>query len=332
MKLLKRTSSKHRPTRIFFAVDIHGSEPTFRKFVNAARFYQADALVFGGDLMGKAVVPMVRQAGGSHRAFFLGEVHDLEDPESTTAFKTSVERTGFYWIVVDPDEYASYSADSAAVDGLFVRLARERLAAWMAFAEERLARSGVRCFLTGGNDDMPEVLSVLEEEAGAAAQHCEHRVVELDDQHTMITVGYSTPTPWGTPREATEEEMAGLIDASVTKVPDPARCVFNLHAPPLDSGLDRCVKLDTSTDPPTPVSVGGRPVYIGGGSRAVRDAIQKYQPVVGLHGHIHESPGQISYGRTRSFNPGSEYGQGVLNGVVVSIRDGELVGYQHTCG
>jgi Icc-related predicted phosphoesterase len=115
-------------------------------------------------------------------------------------------------------------------------------------------------------------------------------------------------------------------------VPDPARCVFNLHCPPLDSGLDRCVKLDTSTDPPTPVTTGGRPTYAGGGSRAVRDAIQTYQPLVGLHGHIHESPGQIAYGRTRCFNPGSEYGQGVLNGVMLYIRDGELAGYQHTCG
>jgi uncharacterized protein len=329
---MKRGSSKHRPTRVFFAVDIHGSEPTFRKFVNAARFYEAGVLLFGGDLMGKAVVPIVRQSGGAHRAFFLGEVHDLEGPEAMATFKQGVERAGFYWIEVDPEEYGSFSADSAAVDRLFIRLARERLSAWVRFAEERLAGSGVRCFLTGGNDDMPEVLSVLEEEGGVAVQPCEDRVVELDDQHTMITVGYSTPTPWDTPREATEERIAQLIEASMAKVPDPSRCVFNLHVPPLDSGLDRCVKLDTSTDPPRPLAMAGRPVYFGAGSGAVREAIQTYQPLVGLHGHIHESPGQITYGRTRCFNPGSEYGQGVLNGVVVSIRAGELTGYQHTCG
>jgi Icc-related predicted phosphoesterase len=332
VKLLKRSPSKRRPTRVFFAVDIHGSDPTFRKFVNAARVYEADVLVFGGDLMGKAVVPIVRQNGGAHRAFFLDEVHDLDGPEAMAAFTAGVERAGFYWIVVDPEEYDSYNADSAAVDRLFIRLARDRLAAWMRFAEERLAATGVRCFLTGGNDDMPEVLSVLEEEAGAAVQPCEDRVVELDEQHTMITVGYSTPTPWDTPREATEEQVAHLIEASMARVPDPARCVFNIHVPPLDSGLDRCVKLDASTDPPTPIRMAGRPVYVGGGSRAVREAIQTYQPAVGFHGHIHESPGQITYGRTRCFNPGSEYGQGVLNGVVVSIRDGQLVGYQHTCG
>jgi Icc-related predicted phosphoesterase len=179
---------------------------------------------------------------------------------------------------------------------------------------------------------MPEVLSVLEEEGGAAVHPCEGRVVELDGEHTMITVGYSTPTPWDTPREATEEQMADLIEASVSRVPDPTRCVFNLHAPPLDSGLDRCVKLDASTDPPTAVAMSGRPLFVGAGSRAVREAIRKYEPVVGLHGHIHESPGQITYGRTRCFNPGSEYGQGVLDGVLVSVRDGRLVGYQHTSG
>jgi Icc-related predicted phosphoesterase len=179
---------------------------------------------------------------------------------------------------------------------------------------------------------MPAVLSVLEEGSGVHVLPSEGRVVNLDERHTMITVGYSTPTPWDTPREATEDELSRMIEGSASTVPDPARCVFNLHCPPLDSGLDRCMKLDTTGDAPSPIVKGGRPVYFGAGSRAVREALKAYQPVVGLHGHIHESPAQMVYGRTRCFNPGSEYAQGVLDGVVVSLRDGRLEGYQHTCG
>jgi Icc-related predicted phosphoesterase len=130
----------------------------------------------------------------------------------------------------------------------------------------------------------------------------------------------------------TEGELARFIDDAVSGVPDTGRCVFNVHVPPLDSGLDRCLKLDATTDLPTVVKDAGRPVYYGAGSQSVREAIQRYQPMVSLHGHIHESPGQIRYGRTRSFNPGSEYMRGVLSGLIVSIRDGELVGYQHTTG
>jgi Icc-related predicted phosphoesterase len=321
------------PSRIFFASDLHGSDVAFRKFVNAARFYEVDTLVFGGDLMGKTLIPMVEQAGGRHVAEFQGSRHEVDDPESLRALQKRVGDTGSYWAVMGPDEYDSLAEDRAAVEDLFRALAAERLREWVALAEERFSGSSVRMFLTGGNDDDPDVLSVLDD--AASTDHVvasEHRVVELDAEHTMITIGYSTPTPWNTPREATEEEIAEAIGESMAAVPDPSRCVFNVHVPPIGSGLDRCVKLDTSTDPPTPVMAGGRPEYTRGGSQAVLDAIRAYQPAVGLHGHIHESPGRIRYGRTKCFNPGSEYGQGILNGVLLSLKRGEITSYQHTVG
>jgi Icc-related predicted phosphoesterase len=331
VNLLRRTSTA-RPTRIFFAADLHGSEAAFRKFVNAARFYRADVLVFGGDLTGKATVPVVAQPDGTRRAELHGRTHTLDGDDAVRAFTRTVENVGFYWALMDRDEYIALEEDPAAVERLFVRVASERLAAWIAFAQERLIESGVRLYLTGGNDDMPEVLTVLDQADREVVIPCEHQMVELDGSHTMITVGYSTPTPWDSPREATEDELARFIDESLAKVPEPGRCVFNLHVPPLDSGLDRCVKLDPTGDIPRAVKDAGRPVYYGAGSRAVRDAVRRYQPPVGLHGHIHESPGQIRYGRTRCFNPGSDYGRGVLSGLIVSLRAGELVGYQHTTG
>ena len=332
MSLFGRKPSEGRPTTLFFAADVHGSDVTFRKFVNAARFYSADALVFGGDLMGKALVPIIEQEGGTYRADHAGNPQTLQDGEALKAFQKQVENVGFYWVIVEPEEYRALAEDRPALDRLFEKLARDRLASWVAFAQERLSGSGVRCYLTGGNDDAPAVLSVLDEATEEPIVPCEHRVVELDDEHTMITVGYSTPTPWDTPREATEEEIAAAIDASLANVPDPSRCVFNIHVPPIDSGLDRCIKLEASGDGPIPVTVAGHPLYFGAGSRSVLEAIREHQPVVGLHGHIHESPGRARYGRTQCFNPGSEYGQGILRGLLVSIQSGRLVGYQRTAG
>ncbi len=320
-----------RPTRVFFAADIHGSQPTFRKFVNAATFYEVDALVFGGDLMGKAVVPIVRR-NGTYRARFQDRDEEFT-ADGLQAFTRAVERPGFYWRVLDGDEHARIVADPLAKHGLFHDLASERLAHWLALAEERLAGTGVRLYLTGGNDDEPAVLDTLDRHDGDRVIACEGRTVELDDEHTMITVGLSTPTPWDTPREAGEDEIARAIQAAADLVPDVGRCVFNLHCPPKDTPIDTCLKLAVRAgELPRPVRRAGRFVTTGGGSVAVREAIARYQPLVALHGHIHESGGRFRIGRSQTFNPGSEYAQGVLQGVIVSLRDGRLVSYQHTQG
>ena len=320
-----------RPTRLFFAADLHGSQPTFRKFLSAASFYDVDVLVFGGDLMGKALVPIVRRDGG-FRASFQGR-DEAFDADGLAAFAKAVEQPGFYWQVFDEDEYAAVESDPFAKQECFRRLASARLGEWLALAEERLQGTGVRLWMTGGNDDEPAVLETLDRHDGTNVLASEGRVVDLDDEHTMITVGLSSPTPWDTPREAPEEAIAAAIDASASMVGDPSRCVFNLHCPPKDTPIDTCLKLEVRPgELPRPVRDAGRFVTTGGGSVAVREAITRYQPLVGLHGHIHESGGRFRLGRTQTFNPGSEYGQGVLQGVIVSLQDGRLASYQHTQG
>jgi uncharacterized protein len=319
------------PTRIFFAADIHGSQVTFRKFLAAAEFYGVDALVFGGDLMGKALVPIVRTNGGYH-ASFQGRDEEFE-ADGLDAFTRAVEQPGFYWKVFERDEFEAVEVDPMAKHGLFHELASERLAGWIERAEDTLRGTGVRLYLTGGNDDEPAVLETLDRHDGDHVVACEGRLVDLDGEHTMITVGLSTPTPWDTPREANEEEIARVIEAEVATVPDVGRCVFNLHCPPKDTPIDTCLKLEIRPgELPRPIREAGRFVTTGGGSRAVREAIESYQPLVGLHGHIHESGGRFRIGRTQTFNPGSEYVQGVLQGVIVSLRGGRLVSYQHTQG
>lgn len=320
--------------RIFYAADLHGSEPAFRKFVNAAEFYDVDVLVFGGDLMGKALVPIVSDGTSGYHASFMGGDHRFQ-AEGLREFERTVEVTGFYHTVYTAEEYRAVRDDPLAQRAVFLELASERLRSWIAFARERLSGSGVRMFLTGGNDDEPEVLKALDDADGEVVVAAEDRVVELDDRHSMITVGFSTPTPWDTPREVSEERLASVIDAVAGSLAEPATAVFNLHAPPKDTILDVCLKLEPAASPgelPRPIREGGRFVTTGGGSAAVTAAIRRYQPAVSLHGHIHESPGRLKFGRTYAFNPGSEYAQGRLEGVIVTLKSGKVVGYQHTSG
>jgi Icc-related predicted phosphoesterase len=323
--------SRGGPTRVFFAADIHGSQVTFRKFLAAADFYGVDALVFGGDLMGKVLVPIVRRNGGFH-ASFQGRDEEFE-PDGLESFTRAVEQPGFYWKVFEPDEYEAVEADPLAKHGLFHELASARLAEWIELAEDRLRGTKVRLYMTGGNDDEPAVLETLDRHTGEHVIASEGRLVDLDGEHTMITVGLSTPTPWDTPREASEEEIARAIETAADVVPDVGRCVFNLHCPPKDTPIDTCLKLEVHPgELPRPIREAGRFVTTGGGSLAVKEAIERYQPLVGLHGHVHESGGRFRIGRTQTFNPGSEYVQGVLQGVIVSLKGGRLASYQHTQG
>jgi uncharacterized protein len=328
----KKDRTKAKPTRLFYACDIHGSEPTYRKFLNAAKFYDVDALVFGGDLMGKLLIPMVREAGGTWRARLQGQNHHITSEAQMREFKRTMQTLGFYWQEMDPEEYATYEGNQGRIDDLFDVLAKERLAEWVTLAEERLAGTHVNVYLCGGNDDTDQVLTALEEAHGERVVNAENRAVPIDDEHELLTIGYSTPTPWETPRERTEEEIADVIEKLMPSVSDPSRTVFNFHCPPLDSSLDTCLKLDASVWPPTPVIERGQAVYYGAGSQAVTDALERYQPTVGLHGHIHESRGAAKYGRTPAFNPGSEYGEGVLRGLIVAIGGGEVIGHQFTSG
>ncbi len=324
--------NKKKFTRIFFATDIHGSERTYRKFLNAGKFYDANVLIMGGDITGKLLIPIIKEGNGRYRATLQGTVHHVEGDEELKNLIERIGLLGFYYKVMDEDEFNSLQNDKAAVDELFHQLARERLNNWIDLAETRLKGTGIRCFVTGGNDDDPEVLSVLKRSGTEAFVACEGEAVLIDEDHYMISVGYSTPTPWNTPREISDEQLGAYIEEMVKKVPDMNKAIFNFHDPPKDSTLDTCPMLDWSTDPPTPIVKAGQIVMHGAGSASVRQAIEKYQPTLGLHGHIHESQGVIKIGRTTCVNPGSEYGEGILRGCLVNLLEGKVEGYQMTSG
>jgi Icc-related predicted phosphoesterase len=251
--------------------------------------------------------------------------------ESTTnaelvAFEKTAADAGLYPYRCQPGEPAQLRA-SGGVEDLFERLMRERLQVWMALADERLAGSGVQCYIMGGNDDPPEVLTVLGDSTSVVDP--DERVVRLDEHSEMISLGWSNPTPWHTPRECSEEELGQRIDALMAQVSQPETSVMNLHVPPYASGLDDAPELDASLKVQTSL---GQTRFKPVGSTAVRAAIERYQPLLGLHGHVHEAHAISKIGRTVCINPGSDFGEGVLHGALVTLDKGKLKGYQMVSG
>ncbi len=331
MSLLPRKKSSSLLTRLFFATDLHASERAFRKFINAAKFYNATVLVLGGDVVGKLVVPILRVGNGKYRATFGDQTHHVETQAELKKMQELLGMMGFYFCVMEEEEFRALSHNGNAIQKLFHDLARERLTQWIEFAEARLKETGTKCFVMGGNDDALDILQVLYDSPSDFMIPCEDRVVTLDSQHTMISLGYSMPTPWHTPREISDDALGRKIDALVKQVPDVSRCIFNLHDPPKDSSLDLCAMVEEG-DPPRYILKGGQPVMHGAGSQSVRRALETYQPLASLHGHIHESPGVIRIGKTLCVNPGSEYSEGILRGVILILQDGKLRGHQLTAG
>lgn len=317
-----------RRTTIFFATDIHGSERCFIKFINAAKFYRANVLILGGDITGKAMVPIVRQSNGTgYRATFLGQTHLLESEEATVAFERQVRHAGAYPFRTTPEEVAAMETDRTLVDRLFTRLMVESVQRWCDIAEGRLRGSGVRCFIDAGNDDEPEIVEVLKQ--SSYVEMPEGRVVMIDEEHQMISSGFANTTPWHAPRDIPDEELSTFIASMASQLHAPERAVFNIHVPPYATGLDIAPLLDDNLKP---VVVAGEVATGPVGSKAVRAAIERYQPLVSLHGHIHESRGVNRIGRTTCINPGSEYGDGNLRAALVNIKGSKLLSYQLITG
>jgi uncharacterized protein len=309
---LFRQAKKGRALRLFFATDLHGSEVCFRKFLAAAKAYEVNVLLLGGDFAGKGLVPVLRR-GDSLTASLDGK--ELTVPAAEyDKLAGDITRRGFYPVQMDDDELAKLSADPVALEELFKTEIRAQAQRWCDLAAERLDPS-VRCIITPGNDDPAEADAVY-----AASDRVEFPSFQVCQvgPFSMASLGVVPTTPWNTEREAPEEEIARRIEEMLAPYPADTRWILNFHSPPYATGLDDAPELDASL---RPVIRGGRPSIVPVGSHAVKDAIRKYQPVVALHGHIHESRGVQKIGKSLCINPGSDYSSGVLRGAVVDFAD-----------
>lgn len=301
--------------RLFYTTDVHGSTVCFKKFLNSWKFYKADAIILGGDITGKMVVPMVEQEDGSYVVKHLGSTHVVKSEEELKALEKRIEDSGYYPYRTNKKEMEEFASDKSKVDELFVKLMVERVEYWVQLAEERLKGQRVACYVQPGNDDRYEIDPILEK--SSVITNPEGKIIELDKHHEMISSGHANITPWKCPRDVPEEKLAEIIEGMASKVKNMENCIFNFHCPPYDTNLDLGPDLDENLRPR--LEAGGAIKLIPVGSKAIRGAIEKYQPLLGLHGHIHESKASFKLGRTLLLNPGSEYGEGVLRGVIVDI-------------
>jgi Icc-related predicted phosphoesterase len=323
--MLRRARKRKAAYRYFFATDVHGSDRCFRKFVAAASVYGAQALILGGDIAGKALVPLVREGGDRYRVTFLGGSELVTEDQLGDVIER-IRFNGFYPYVCDPDEHQRLGSDPDYQADVFEQMIVAQVRAWKQLAGERLA-GDVRCIITPGNDDPLAIDEVLEEPGRVECP--ERRLVQVGPV-LLASLGNTNRTPWDTDREFDEPDLAAQIDELVDGRAAEAPLMFNFHCPPYDSNLDTVMKLDADL---RPVVERGVPVQVPVGSTAVREAIERYAPVVGLHGHIHESHGVQRVGSTVCINPGSEYGSGYLKGAIVDVDDdGQYVSHLLTSG
>jgi uncharacterized protein len=298
--------------KVFFATDIHGSEICWRKFLNAAAFYKADMVILGGDVTGKVLVPILALPG-AWEVTFGGKRLRLDTQTELDEIQRKIRDRGYYPAVMSPDELDSLKEEDGSVDRRFTQEMTKGLDRWLDMADGKLRGGEVPCILNGGNDDIWEIDDIIER--SPAVSFGEAKMIDIGGFY-LVSMGWTNPTPWNTFREAPEDVLAGKIDTVVSQIPDMERAIFNFHAPPYGTGLDEAPALDANLRP-----THGGAVMKPVGSTAVREAILKYQPVLSVHGHIHESKGVKKLGRTLAMNPGSSYTDGVLQGAVLDLNE-----------
>lgn len=309
--------------RIFFSVDVHGSTHVWRKWIRAVEVYGVNTLILAGDLTGKVLVPIVKRSSGVYTARYFGRVWELRDEDAVRKFEERLEGAGAYYIRVSEGELEELKNNPDKVNRIFIEKMVERLRMWLNLLVEKVDTRKVTTVVMPGNDDELVIDDVIKAYEDRGVIYPVDRVVDLRGVE-MISCPYANPTPWNTPRELKESDLEKYLEKQISKLKDPSRSVFNIHPPPYNTHLDLAPKLGKDLKP---VTIGGSVQYEHVGSKAVRKVIEKYQPIIGLHGHIHESGGADKIGRTVVINPGSEYSEGVLKGYIVEIEDGKLVNY-----
>ena len=317
---------KRTITRLFYAGDVHGSRVCWKKFVNAAAHYPADVLVMGGDLTGKGLVPIVREGDGSYSARVIGEQRVARTAEELDQLQQAISTNGMYPLIVDQEEAQRLAEDAAWRENTLERALLDELRLWVEFADERLGGTDVRAYVIPGNDDPWSIDEVLA--TGTAVVPCDESVQRVGP-HEMVSFGYSNRTPWHTPRELDEEEIYARLKRLADQLEAPRQAIFNVHVPPYESSLDTAYEVDENLEY---VTKGGRPHEVPTGSRAVRQIIEETQPLLSLHGHIHESRGVTSIGKTVAINPGSDYGSGHLDGCLVHLSPDRVVNHYLVSG
>ncbi len=198
---------------------------------------------------------------------------------------------------------------------------------WAALAEQKLKGTEIPLVAIPGNDDFAEIDEILTQ--SPSFDFHEMQVCEFMGGYQMLYCGGSTPTPWDTEREYTEAQYVTRFSELLPQVRDMSRCIFNVHVPPFGTTLDACKKLDENLQV---VYEMGLPVQTHAGCQTLVDVIKEHQPLLGLHGHVHEGRAKINIGKTICINPGSVYPEGILQGAMITLQEGAVARVSLTQG
>lgn len=309
-------------TRILYGSDFHGSDIVFRKFISSGLQYKANALIVGGDVTGKAMIPVIHQGGGRYIANLFGADQIATTPDELEKLKKSIGNIGFYPIVLEKDEAEELESDPAKMSARFEREMCQRVREWMILAEEKLVPQNIEMYFMAGNDDLASIDDTVAE--FKYIRNPDMKRFELEGGYELVGNSNANMTPWACARDIEEDELKKKMDILTGMIQNPERTIAVLHVPPFESGLDTCPDLDKNLKI---ITQGGQVVMKSAGSSAVKAFIEKVQPMLSLHGHIHESPGHVRNGRTLSINAGSEYAEGIMKAAIINLENGKVKGH-----
>jgi uncharacterized protein len=309
-------------TRVLFASDFHGSEAFFRKFLAAALQYKAQVLIVGGDVTGKAMIPVVHKGGGRYEGFLFNRRETPSTPAELDKLMQTISNVGFYPLVLEQDEAKALEADPAQMSAVFEGAMRERVRQWLTLADEKLTPQGLKLYFMPGNDDLHSIDAVIDEFPLVA--NPDGKRLWIDEDHELVGLSNANMTPWRCARDLEEEDLEARLEQVGALLDRPATALMALHVPPFDSGIDVCPELDGNLKI---IARGGQVLMKPVGSPAVRRLIERVQPLVTLHGHIHEAPGHTRIGRTLCINPGSEYAEGIMKAAIINLERDKVKGH-----
>lgn len=309
-------------TRILYGSDFHGSDTVFRKFISSGLQYKADVLIVGGDVTGKAMIPVIQVGNGRYEASWFGNQAVATTPGELEKVKKEISSVGFYPIVLEKDEAAELESQPGKMSARFEAEMCRRVREWMTLAEEKLTPKKMILYFMAGNDDLASIDAAVAEFKSIRNPDMNHS--EIEGGYEVVGLSNANMTPWLCARDVEEAVLEKKLDSLAGMIQHPERTIAVLHVPPFGSGLDTCPELDKNLKI---ITRGGQVVMKSAGSSAVKAFIDKVQPMLSLHGHIHESPGHVHIGRTLSINAGSEYAEAILKAAIINLENGKVKGH-----
>jgi uncharacterized protein len=314
-------------TRVLFGSDFHGSDIVYRKFLAAAFQYNAEILIVGGDVTGKAMVPVVNEGNGKYNSTLFGKETISTTADELEKVKKDISNVGFYPIVIDQDQATELENSPDKMAARFEHEMCQRVRDWMKLADEKLTPSKKTMYFMAGNDDLDSIDAAVAEFENI--HNPDMARFEIDGGYEIVGCSSANMTPWRCNRDLEENDLAEKLEKLAGLIQNPESCIAVLHVPPYLSGLDSCPDLDKNLKI---ITQGGQVVMKGGGSTSVKTWLEKVQPMLSLHGHIHESPGHVRIGRTLAINAGSEYAEAIMKGAIINLENGKIKGHMLISG